>query len=231
LSGGQVILGNTSATTTWNPNAAIPGGIFPELIGTLNDATTSASGTVTNAYVTGITTPTLTATNTGVVYTNAFTLWVNQAPSAGTNVTITNPYAFGVAGNSLFNGTITSSSVNLTGSADLTGQTGAVTVTSYAVPGSTTFNTFRVGGYITVTAVSLDVIQLKVTWTDETSTSRSQSFFVQGATTGIGATGANAYSPIDIRVLKGTTITVATVLTTGTGSITYDVGANITQLY
>lgn len=42
---------------------------------------------------------------------------------------------------------------------------------------------------------------------------------------------ARDYSPIDIRVLKGTTITVATVLTTGTGSITYDVGANITQLY
>lgn len=130
-----------------------------------------------------------------------------------------------------YNGTSWVDVVNLTGKNDLTGQTGAVTVTSYAVPGSTTFNTFRVGGYVTVTAVSLDVIQLQVTWTDETSTSRTQSFFVQGATTGIGATGAFAYSPIDIRVLKGTTITVATILTTGTGSITYDAGANITLLY
>jgi hypothetical protein len=120
----------------------------------------------------------------------------------------------------------------LQGKNDLTGQTAAVTtVTSYALPGSGGFNTVRVGGYITVTAVSLDVIQLQVTWTDETSTSRTQSFFVQGATTGIGTTGANAYSPIDIRVKQGTTITVATVLTTGTGTITYDVGANITQLY
>ena len=148
-----------------------------------------------------------------------------------TNVTITNPYALGCTGNSLFQGNITANSINLTGSNDLTAQTTATTVTSYAVPGSTTFNTFRVGGYVTVTAVSSDVIQLQVTWTDETSTSRSQSFFVQGATTGIGATGAYAYSPIDIRVKKGTTITVATILTTGTGSITYDVGANITQLY
>lgn len=114
---------------------------------------------------------------------------------------------------------------------DLTGQTVAATVTSYAVPGSGSFNSFRVGGYLTVTAVSLDVIQLQVSYTDETNTSRTQSFFVQGTTTGISATGANGYSPIDIRVKQGTTITVATVLTTGTGSITYDVGASIIQIY
>jgi GDSL-like lipase/acylhydrolase family protein len=115
---------------------------------------------------------------------------------------------------------------------DLTAQTTAVsTVTSYAVPGSGSFNTFSVGGYITITALSLDVIQLQVGWTDETSTSRTQSFFVQGATTGIGATGAYAYSPVTIRAKQGTTITVATILTTGSGSITYDVGGNITRLY
>lgn len=119
----------------------------------------------------------------------------------------------------------------LSSSNNLTGQTSAGTVTSFAVPSSGSFNTFRVGGYLTVTAVSLDVIQLQVTYTDETNTSRTQSFFVQGATTGISATGANGYSPMDIRVKQGTTITVSTVLTTGTGSITYDVGASITQLY
>lgn len=115
---------------------------------------------------------------------------------------------------------------------DLTAQSAAVaTVTSYAVPGSGGFNTFRVGGYLTVTAVSVDVIQLQVTYTDETSTSRTQSFFVQGATTGISVTGANGYSPLDVRVKQGTTITVSTVLTTGAGTITYDVGASIAQLY
>ena len=231
IAGGQVVLGNPSNTRTWNPNTTLGGSIFSIQTGVLNDATTAASGTVGNVYVSGITSPTLSATNTGVVYTNAYTFWINASPVGGTNVTITNPYALGVTGNSLFQGNITANSINLTGSNDLTAQTTATTVTSYAVPGSTTFNTFRVGGYVTVTAVSSDVIQLQVTWTDETSTSRSQSFFVQGATTGIGATGAYAYSPIDIRVKKGTTITVATILTTGTGSITYDVGANITQLY
>ncbi len=116
-------------------------------------------------------------------------------------------------------------------SADSTGQTVAVTgLTSYAVPGSGSFNSFDVSGYLTVTAVSLDVIQLQVAWTDETSTSRTQSFFVQGATTGISATGANGYSPLRIRVKQGTTISVNTVLTTGTGSITYDAGATIIKI-
>jgi hypothetical protein len=115
---------------------------------------------------------------------------------------------------------------------DLTAQSAAIgTVTSYAVPGSGSFNTFRVGGYITVTAVTLSpLIQLQVTYTDETSTSRTQSFFVQGATTGISVTGANGYSPIDIRVKQGTTITMSTTVG-GTGTETYDVGASITQLY
>ncbi|HXP50610.1 MAG TPA: hypothetical protein VN922_11680, partial [Bacteroidia bacterium] len=122
-------------------------------------------------------------------------------------------------------------SAKLGNQADLTGQTGATTVVTYSAPGSGSFNTYRVGGYLTVTAISLDVIQLQVAYTDETNTSRTQNFFVQGATSGIGTTGANAYSPVDIRVKQGTTITVATVLTTGTGSITYDVGGNIIQLY
>ena len=102
ISGGQVVLGNTSNTRTWNPNSALAGSIISEQIGTLNDATTAASGTVGSVYTTGITTPTLTATNTGVVYTNAYTLYINAAPVASTNVSITNAYALGVAGPSLF---------------------------------------------------------------------------------------------------------------------------------
>lgn len=113
---------------------------------------------------------------------------------------------------------------------DLTAQSSAVaTVTSYAVPGSGSFNTFRVGGYVTVTAISVSSLQLQVTYTDETSTSRTQSFFVQGTTSAISATGANGYSPIDIRVKQGTTITVSTAMT-GV-SATYDVGGSIIQLY
>lgn len=222
---------------SWGPGSGLLSSTVSIRPGVMTDVTSAASSTLTNVYVVGEAGPTLGATNTSVTYTNAYSFFIN-GPTAGTNVTITNPYALGITGNSLLQGSVavtgvlTAGTVNIYGKNDLTAQTGAVgTVTSYSVPGSGSFNTFRVGGYITVTAVSLDVIQLQVTWTDETNTSRTQSFFVQGATTGISATGANAYSPMDIRVKQGTTITVATVLTTGTGSITYDVGATITQLY
>lgn len=222
---------------SWGPGSGLLSSTVSIRPGVMTDVTSAASSTLTNVYVVGEAGPTLGATNTSVTYTNAYSFFIN-GPTAGTNVTITNPYALGVTGNSLLQGAVaitgslTAGTVNIYGKNDLTAQTGAVgTVTSYSVSGSGSFNTFRVGGYITVTAVSLDVIQLQVTWTDETNTSRTQSFFVQGATTGISATGANAYSPMDIRVKQGTTITVATVLTTGTGSITYDVGATITQLY
>ena len=111
---------------------------------------------------------------------------------------------------------------------DLTAQTAAVNVASYT---PTNDGTFRIGGYVTITAVSLDVIQLQVTWTDETNTSRTQIFYPLGSTTpGLSVTGANGFPTVDIRVKASTAITVATVLTTGTGSITYDAGASIIQL-
>lgn len=91
--------------------------------------------------------------------------------------------------------------------------------------------TYRVGGYLTITAVSLDVIQLRVTYTDENGVARTQTFFPQGLTSAnLSATGAYAFSPIDIRSQAGGVITVLTVLTTGAGSIAYDVGASIQQL-
>lgn len=87
---------------TWNPATPVfsAGSTSP-----LNDATTAASGTVGTVSISTIGffgTSSLTATNTGVVYTNAYGLLVNTAPTAGTNVTITNSYALGVIGNAIF---------------------------------------------------------------------------------------------------------------------------------
>ena len=76
---------------------------------TYNDASTSASGTVTSRYLFGIAAPTLTATNSSVTYTTASTLRIGGAPTASTNVTIGTPYALEVAaGNSYFGGNVTS---------------------------------------------------------------------------------------------------------------------------
>jgi hypothetical protein len=43
--------------------------------------------------------------------------------------------------------------------------------------------------------------------------------------------GAYLFPDVKIRVYGGTTITVKTILSTGGGSITYDVGADISQAH
>ncbi len=75
--------------------------------GTYTDSSTAVSGTATNAVFNSFSTPTLAASNTGVTTTNAATLYVQGAPAAGTNQTITNPYALWIDdGTSRFDGSI-----------------------------------------------------------------------------------------------------------------------------
>lgn len=92
--------------------------------------------------------------------------------------------------------------------------------------------TFRLGGWVTITAISVDVLQLQCTWTDETSTSRTKIFFPQGITSAdLASTGAFTFPTMDIRAKSGSAITIKTVLTTGIGSITFDAGALIEKIY
>lgn len=119
----------------------------------------------------------------------------------------------------------------VTSSNDLTGQTTAVSsVTSFTTGAST--GTYRVGGYLNITAISLgDIIQLQVTFTDENSASQTEIFPSNNLVVSYSAIGNNPMLPMDIRVKNATTITIKTVLTTSTGTITYDVGGSITKLY
>ena len=57
----------------------------------------SATGTQALAPQVIFGAPTIAARNTGVVYTTAATVYINAAPTAGTNVTLTNSYALYVA--------------------------------------------------------------------------------------------------------------------------------------
>lgn len=114
-------------------------------------------------------------------------------------------------------------------SADPTAQTAANT--SVATYTTTANGTFRIGGYINIATVTVDVIEMQVTYTDENSTSQTANFFTQGATSPLLSSVSNsAFPTMDIRCKTGTAITVKTTLTTGTGSILYDCGATITQL-
>jgi len=65
---------------------------------TYTDATTSSSGTAAGFATISFEGGTLAASNASVTTTNAATLYVRNAPTAGTNQTITNAYAFHVDG-------------------------------------------------------------------------------------------------------------------------------------
>lgn len=114
---------------------------------------------------------------------------------------------------------------------DLTGQNAAVSsVVTTTVVNDSAYHTFMVGGYITVTAISVNTITLQVTYTDETSTSRTQSFFGEGLTTAaISTTGGFTFPPMTIRAKFNTAITVLTSIV-GIGSETYDVGGFLMQI-
>lgn len=112
-------------------------------------------------------------------------------------------------------------------SIDLTSQVAATTIASYS---ASTTGTYEVGGYINITAVSLDVIQFQCSWKDENGTSRTQNFFPMGLTTpSLSSTGFTPFPSIYIRCHSASNITVQTILTTGTGSISYDCGERIKQ--
>lgn len=108
--------------------------------------------------------------------------------------------------------------------ADLTGQTTANTSIATYTPGAN--GTYRIGGYLTSTAISAGTLNFAVTYTDETNTSRTQTFAVMGTTTqNITTTGSFTFPDIQIRAKSGVAIIVKT---TFTGvSTTYDVGATI----
>lgn len=118
------------------------------------------------------------------------------------------------------NAAITSAPI-IQASADLTAQTTAGNVTTFTVGAATA--TFDVSNYINVTAVTTDVIQGQITYTDENNTAQTISL------ASLSAVGNSQYSPLTIRAKNGTVITVKTNLTTGIGTITFDTGARIIQ--
>lgn len=114
-------------------------------------------------------------------------------------------------------------------SAFVTSQTSATQFFGVTSPGGTSI--LQIGVFLTITAISGDVIEIRVTYTDETGSPRTKAFYEQGSTTaGKSATGAYNFPPMILRVQGATSVQVETVLTTGTGSITYDAGATLNQL-
>lgn len=130
-------------------------------------------------------------------------------------------------------GTLTGAGIPITASADLTSQTAAVSsVVAVTAPNDAASHTYQVGAYLTISSVLTDVIQVQVTYTDETSASRTQIFSTIGTTPAVSlsAVGFYNFASFNIRAKFNTAITILTVLTTGVGSINYDVGGTIQRL-
>ena len=97
------------ATGTPNVNAGLGSLGFRALASTYTDGVSAVSSVVADAAIHIIEQPTLAACNS-VTFSNASTLYIANAPAAGTNATLTNKYALYIGnGNSYFNGVITSS--------------------------------------------------------------------------------------------------------------------------
>ena len=84
---------------------------------------------------------------------------------------------------------------------------------------------------VDITALSANVVQATVSYTDETNTSRTATLFPMGATSATLALGNSNYPVFgEFRAKASTTITVA-VTATGVGSETYNASATITRLH
>ena len=143
--GGQFVLGGSY---NYVPDGSILSSKLSIQIGTMTDIGTAANGTQDPVYVTGITTPVLAASNTNVTYSDAYTFWINSAPFASTNVTITKGYALGVGGNSIFKGAVNMDIVQGAGATvapTSVAGTGAGTSPTISISGST------LDGSITIT--------------------------------------------------------------------------------
>lgn len=143
---------------------------------------------------------------------------------------LSSPANGGFAGGTFWGNGSRLTNLNLSGPTSFTGlvctnKQGCTTGTNfctYTVPASQT-NVYEVGGYINVTAVSLDVVQSKVYFTDENNAAQ----VVNLIATGVSTTGFNPLSNQQIVAIGGTSIVLSNALTTGTGSIAYDTGGNI----
>jgi hypothetical protein len=106
-------------------------------IATVFDRQTAASGTASLFAANYIAQPTLAASNPNVTTTTAATLYIENAPLAGTNQTFTNPYSLQInSGVAYFGGGIAASTFSIYGPGSTLGSTASL----YISPSATAFN-------------------------------------------------------------------------------------------
>jgi hypothetical protein len=120
-------------------------------------------------------------------------------------------------------------SPSIMASAYLTAQTSAINIVTYTTGAAD--SSYSVSAGVDITALSVNIVNTTVTYTDETNTSRTITLFPMGSTSATLTTGPSNYSPLsEIRVKASTTITLA-VTATGAGSQTYNAWGSIIKLH
>lgn len=101
---GRLDVGGTARTDTAAAPSLTNPTNFYSASATYTNGVTAASGTVAHVAVNSFDNPALAASNTGITYTSASTVYIDGPPTAGTNVTIANPYALYVASGNIYFG-------------------------------------------------------------------------------------------------------------------------------
>jgi hypothetical protein len=141
---------STASGTALSPTT--PAVLYADTL-TYTDTQTAGAGTVAHGTFISFDNSTLAATNV-VTYTNASTVYIDGAPSAGTNVTITNPYALFVnAGATYLGGSVTvEGALTATGATTLNGNQ---TITTTSAGGATSLTIWNKGDSNASTTVQL----------------------------------------------------------------------------
>ena len=201
---GQFSLG-LQATSNIQPGSTA-GSIFNIGSETLTDASTGVSGTVTNFAVIGTGLTTLAATNATVTYTNGYGALFTQ-PTNGTNVTMTNKYALGLAYDAthLFTVSLSSAGASTLNATSTVTITPATTITG-ALTASSTINKVTVTApatSATLTLVTGSTLQTTGAFTlNLTTTANSTPTFPSGSGTVPYLSGTNTWTGVNTMILK-----------------------------
>jgi hypothetical protein len=233
------ISGASTYTSSTSPEALATFGVNG---GVVTNTFTASNGTDGARYMVSIRPPTIQASSTSVTTTLAASLYISNAPTASTNMTISQAYALFISGGKVLMGDTTASTSTTTGALIVTGGIGCnntvsarkVTVsgnisyiatqesesfTSFGTSGLLLTNTFSANNGIDSThrkSVSVTSPLISATSTSVTTTNASTLFISGAPTASTNMTITNAYA---LYVNSGTVniadITASTSTTTG----------------